>query len=31
MLYYITKTGLDAFDTARAWGLGVVVNVHHWR
>ena len=27
MLYYITKTGLDAFDTARAWGLGVVLNV----
>ncbi|GBC81075.1 hypothetical protein HRbin10_00180 [bacterium HR10] len=27
MQYYITKTGLDAFDTARAWGLGVVLNV----
>jgi hypothetical protein len=27
MPYYITKTGLDAFDTARAWGLAVVVNV----
>jgi hypothetical protein len=27
MPYYITKTGLDAFDTARAWGLGVVLNV----
>jgi hypothetical protein len=27
MLYYITKTGLDAFDTARAWGLAVVLNV----
>lgn len=26
MVYYITKTGLDAFDTARAWGLGVVLN-----
>jgi len=24
---YITKTGLDAFDAARAWGLAVVVNV----
>ena len=27
MPYYITKTGLDGFDTARAWGLGVVLNV----
>jgi len=27
MPYYITKTGLDAFDTARAWGLAVVLNV----
>jgi len=27
MLYYITKTGLDVFDTARAWGLAVVLNV----
>jgi hypothetical protein len=27
MPYYITKTGLDAFDAARAWGLGVVLNV----
>jgi len=27
MPYYITKTGLDVFDTARAWGLAVVVNV----
>jgi len=27
MLYYITKTGLDVFDTARAWGLGVLLNV----
>jgi len=27
MPYYITKTGLDAFDAARAWGLAVVLNV----
>jgi hypothetical protein len=27
MPYYITKTGLDTFDAARAWGLAVVVNV----
>jgi len=27
MPYYITKTGLDAFDTARAWGLAVLLNV----
>lgn len=27
MPYYITKTGLDAFDTARAWGLAVILNV----
>jgi hypothetical protein len=27
MPYYITKTGLDAFDTARTWGLAVVLNV----
>ncbi|MCS7173479.1 MAG: hypothetical protein N0A24_08870 [Armatimonadetes bacterium] len=27
MPYYITKTGLDAFDTARAWGLGTTINV----
>jgi len=27
MPYYITKTGLDAFDTARALGLAVVLNV----
>lgn len=26
MQYYITKTGLDVFDTARAWGLGVLLN-----
>lgn len=27
MPYYITKTGLDAFDAARAWGLAVLLNV----
>jgi hypothetical protein len=27
MPYYITKTGLDVFDAARAWGLAVVLNV----
>jgi hypothetical protein len=27
MPYYITKTGLDAFDAARTWGLAVVLNV----
>jgi hypothetical protein len=27
MPYYITKTGLDAFDTARTWGLSVALNV----
>jgi hypothetical protein len=27
MPYYVTKTGLDAFDAARAWGLAVVLNV----
>ena len=27
MPYYITKTGLDAFDAARAWGLAVVLNM----
>ncbi len=27
MPYYVTKTGLDAFDTARAWGLAVVIYV----
>ncbi len=27
MPYYITKTGLDAFDTARAWGLAVILDV----
>jgi len=27
MPYYITKTGLDVFDTARAWGLAVLLNV----
>jgi len=27
MPYYITKTGLDAFDTACAWGLAVVLNM----
>jgi len=27
MPYYITKTGLDAFDNARVWGLAVVLNV----
>ncbi len=26
MLYYVTKTGLDAFDTARAWGIAIVLN-----
>ncbi len=26
MQYFITKTGLDAFDTARAWGLGIILN-----
>jgi hypothetical protein len=27
MPYYITKTGLEAFDTARAWGLVVLLNI----
>ncbi len=27
MPYYVTRTGLEAFDTARAWGLAVVLNV----
>ena len=27
MPYYITKTGLDAFDTARAWGLAVALSM----
>jgi len=27
MLFFVTKTGLDAFDTARAWGLAVLLNV----
>jgi hypothetical protein len=25
--FFVTKTGLDAFDTARAWGLAVLLNV----
>ncbi len=27
MQFFITKTGLDAFDVARAWGLAVLLNV----
>ncbi|MEM3581409.1 MAG: hypothetical protein QXQ64_09190 [Candidatus Bathyarchaeia archaeon] len=27
MQFFITKTGLDAFDVARAWGLTVLLNV----
>ena len=27
MQFFVTKTGLDAFDTARAWGLAVLLNV----
>ena len=27
MPFFVTKTGLDAFDTARAWGLAVLLNV----
>ena len=27
MPYFVTKTGLEAFDVARAWGLAVLLNV----
>lgn len=27
MPYYVTKTGLEAFDTARAWGWALILNV----
>lgn len=27
MQFFITRTGLDAFDVARAWGLAVLLNV----
>lgn len=27
MPYFVTKTGLEVFDTARAWGLAVLLNV----
>jgi hypothetical protein len=27
MPFFVTKTGLDAFDVARAWGLAVLLNV----
>ncbi len=27
MQFFVTKTGLDAFDVARAWGLAVLLNV----
>lgn len=27
MQFFVTKTGLDAFDVARAWGLAVLINV----
>jgi hypothetical protein len=27
MQFFVTRTGLDAFDVARAWGLAVLINV----